>query len=171
MLLVPAAYVPRPGGAPPMVTPPATPFLFDTALRSDFVFWAAMHVARRTLAEAILATPWPVIESAQPDEQRRVWEVLDHLLPVAPRRLGLLNDAAVTSTLPRYDLEEIVAPTLVISFEDDRFGTYAGARYTAEHVRGARFAGYPAGGHLWVGHREDVESGIANFLKRHAGGH
>ncbi|HEV2668150.1 MAG TPA: alpha/beta fold hydrolase, partial [Blastocatellia bacterium] len=35
ILLVPAAYAPRPGGAPPMKTPAGTEFLFDTALKSD----------------------------------------------------------------------------------------------------------------------------------------
>ena len=43
VLLVPAAYAPRPGGAPPMQTPPGTQFLFNTALRSDFLFWAAAN--------------------------------------------------------------------------------------------------------------------------------
>jgi pimeloyl-ACP methyl ester carboxylesterase len=57
VLMVPAAYVPRPANAPPMVTPPFTRFLFDTALRSDFLFWAATRLARPTLIESILATP------------------------------------------------------------------------------------------------------------------
>ena len=48
---------------------------------------------------------------------------------------------------------------------DDLFGTYDGARYTAEHVPGAQFIGYPSGGHLWVGHQDEVMSAIAAFLK------
>jgi hypothetical protein len=62
--------------------------------------------------------------------------------PSAGGGLGLINDAALISTLPRYALERIRAPTLVMSVADDRFGTYDGARYTAEHVPGARFIGY-----------------------------
>ena len=81
------------------------------------------------------------------------------------RRLGMLNDAAVTSSLPRYELERITAPTLVMSAADDLFGTFDGARYTAEHVPGARFIGYPSGGHLWIGHQQDVVAAIADFVK------
>lgn len=66
-------------------------------------------------------------------------------------RLGLVNDAAVTSTLSRYALERIIAPTLTVSAKDGLFGTFDGARYSAEHIPGARFIGYPGGGHLWVG--------------------
>jgi pimeloyl-ACP methyl ester carboxylesterase len=165
VLLVPAAYVPRPGGAPPMRTPAWTEFLFETALRSDFLFWLAPRISRSTVMRAILATPPAVVEDASAPEQARVAEMLEQILPVSPRRLGLLNDAAVTSSLQRYELERIAAPTLVISVADDLFGTFDAARYTAEHVPGARFIGYPSGGHLWVGHQDEVVSEIADFLR------
>ena len=166
VLLVPAAYVPRPGGAPPMATPPGTAFLFDTALKSDFLFWAATRLARRTVIRAILATPPAVVDSASPAEQARVQLMLDHILPVTQRRLGLLNDAGVIFSLPRYELERNTAPTLVMSFADDLFGTFESARYTARHIPHSRFIGYASGGHLWVGRQEEVVYEIMTFLKR-----
>jgi pimeloyl-ACP methyl ester carboxylesterase len=165
VLLVPAAYVPRPGGAPPTKTPAGTAFLFDTALRSDVLFWAATKLARPTMIRAILATPPAVVESAAADEQARVAQVLERVSPVSLRRQGLVNDAAVTSSLPRYELERIGVPTLVISVVDDLFGTFDGARYSAEHIPRARFIGYPSGGHLWVGHQTEVSSEIIAFLR------
>src|SRR5437899_2947840 len=144
VLLVPATYVPRPDGAPSMKTPAWTQFLFDTALRSDFLFWTAMRLARMTVIKSILATPADVLKNAEAEEQARVARMLDHILPISPRRQGLVNDAAVTGTLSRFPLERIQAPTLVMSVADDRFGTYDGARYTAEHIPGARFIGYPS---------------------------
>ena len=165
VLVVPAAFVPRADGTPSMKTPAWTAFLFDTALRSDFLFWVAPRISRPTVTRAILATPPAVLNNASAAEQSRVATMLEHILPVSARRLGMLNDAAVTSSLQRYELERIVAPTLVVSAADDLFGTFDGARYTAEHVPGARFIGYSSGGHLWVGHQEDVVSAIAAFLK------
>lgn len=166
VLLVPAVYVPRPGGAPPMRTPAGTKFLLDTALQSDFLFWAAPQLARQTVIRALLATPPAVVENASADEQARVAQVLGHILPVSPRRLGLLNDASVTSTLTRYELERIAVPTLILSVADDLFGTFEGARYSAEYIPRARFIGYPSGGHLWVGHQKEVISEITAFLKK-----
>ena len=52
-----------------------------------------------------------------------------------------------------------------MSVEDDLFGTYDGARYSADHIPGARFIGYPSGGHLWVGHHGEIMAEIASFLK------
>jgi 2-hydroxy-6-oxonona-2,4-dienedioate hydrolase len=165
VLVVPAVFVPRASGAPSLQAPAATEFLFNTALKSDFLFWAAIKFARPMLIQSILATPPSVVENASADEKARVDETLRHILPVSPRRLGLLNDAAVVSSLDRYELERIAAPTLVMSVADDLFGTIDGARYTAEHVPQARFIGYPSGGHLWVGHHKEVISEIAGFLR------
>jgi pimeloyl-ACP methyl ester carboxylesterase len=165
---VPAVYVPRAGNAPPVTTPTGTPFFFDTALNSDFFFWAATRFANRALIGSILGTPPEVVDSATPQEQMRVQDILESILPVQPRRFGLMNDAAVVSTLTQYELKDIRAPTLVISVEDDRYGTYASGRYTADRIRNARFVGYPSGGHLWVGHQDEILSEVSQFLTARA---
>ena len=165
VLLVPALYVPRREDAPPLRTPSGTEFLFDTALKSDFVFWAALKVARRMMLKAVLATPPERVAEAGAAEQARVAEILAHILPVSPRRLGLLNDAAVTSRLERYPLERITTPTLIVSAEDDLFGTYDVARYTAEQIPGTRFVGYEKGGHILVGHHDEVMAEVEAILR------
>lgn len=166
ILVVPATYVPRPGGGASVETSPATRFLFDTALRSDFLFWATTRFARPLVIQAILATPPAVVAAASADEKARVDEMLAHILPVSERRAGLRNDAALTSSLPRYPLEQIAVPTLVLGVADDLFGTYEAARYTAAHIPRARFVGFPTGGHVWVGHQKEGVAEIAAFLKR-----
>lgn len=165
LLLVPAAYVPRPGGAPAVHTSSGAQFLLDTALQSDVLLWAVSTFARETAIRMILATPTTVVRNADDDEQARVQQMLEHLLPISQRRLGLLNEATVIPGIPRYELEQIHVPTLTISCADDLFGTYDIARYTAEHVSGAGFVGYPRGGHLLVGHQHEVMDEIVRFLK------
>jgi hypothetical protein len=58
----------------------------------------------------------------------------------------------------------VETPTLVIGVENCLYGTYPGARYTAEHIPGARFVSYRAGGHLLVGHTEELWREIQKFL-------
>lgn len=168
VLLVPAAYPTyqehRAEGAMPKQTSPLTKLLFDTALKSDLLFWAAPRLAPRAVLEALLATPPEVVERASTEERARVAEMLDHLLPFSARRPGVLNDSTITPFLPRYALERIVAPTLILATADDGFGTFEGARYSAEHIPHARFIGYPSGGHLLVGHYKEAMSEIASFL-------
>ena len=165
ILLVPAAYVPREGGEASVRTPHWTQFLFDTALRSDFVFWKLLRFAPDLAAKAILATPPGVIAAASPEERARFEMLRQHILPVAPRRLGLVNDAAVVAGLRPFDLGKIAAPTLLFSAEDDGYGTYDGAKYTAAQMPNARFVGFPAGGHMLVGHTDTIVAEITAFLR------
>ena len=55
---------------------------------------------------------------------------------------------------------------IVIALEDDLFDTYPGARFTAEQVRGGELMSFPSGGHLWVGHHEDIVSRAAAFARQ-----
>jgi 2-hydroxy-6-oxonona-2,4-dienedioate hydrolase len=55
-------------------------------------------------------------------------------------------------------------PTLVVSARDDGFGTYANAQYTASQIAGANFIGFEQGGHLLVGHDDEVQQAIASHL-------
>jgi len=168
VLAVPAAYPTqleqRSNGATPQQLSSGTKILFDSVLKSDFLLWAAFRLAPDTMIEAFLATPSMVVESASAGERQRVKLVMDHLMPFSQRRLGVLNDAAITPFLPRYDLEKISAPALVIGTADDLYGTYAGARNSAAHIPEARFIGYPTGGHLMVGHGAESAYAIVSFL-------
>lgn len=87
-----------------------------------------------------------------------------HILPVSDREKGISNDATLSPSLPRYDLERIRVPTLLLSAEDDLYGTFQNARYTAEHIPGARFVGFPTGGHLLLGHWKEACVQVIGFL-------
>ena len=169
VLIVPGLFVPRAAGEASLLTPQMTELLFDTALRSDFLFWAATRVAHRAMIRGILATPPEVVDRASADERARVEQTLQRILPISPRRAGLVNDAKVMSTLTRYALESVAAPTLLASVADDLYGTYDAARYTTEHIPNARFVGFETGGHLWVGHHDEMVAEVVAFLRANAG--
>jgi pimeloyl-ACP methyl ester carboxylesterase len=160
VLLVPLAYAPR-DMAP---VPAATQFMLERAVRSDFLFWATMKAAPSAVIGTILATPPELVALAAESERARVHELMRHILPLTERQHGLLNDSAIAQSLPRYALEQIAAPTLVISLPDDRYGTYESSRYTAVHIASARFVSYPSGGHVWVGYNDEVTAEVLAFL-------
>ena len=164
VLLVPLAYKPptQADSAPPM---PA--WVENTMMRlisSDFLFWAALHVAREQVIKVVLATPPELLTTASPQEQARVNAMLDNILPVSARAEGLRSDTAVGKQLTPSPLESIHLPTLVISARDDRYGTYASAQYTASLIAGAKFIGFDSGGHTWVGHDDEVMAEIVKLL-------
>jgi pimeloyl-ACP methyl ester carboxylesterase len=103
-----------------------------------------------------LRTPTPpeLLAHASPPERARVDAMLNNILTVSLRAEGLRNDTAVDKHLSAFPLESIRVPTLVISARDDRYGTYAGAK----------FIGFDEGGHTWVGHDDEVRAAIARLL-------
>jgi pimeloyl-ACP methyl ester carboxylesterase len=123
-----------------------------------------MKATPSSVVRNILAIPPEVLARADAAERARIARLMQHTLPLSQRQQGLLNDFATASSLPRYDLEAIKVPTLVISLEDDLYGTFEGARYTAQRIPGAKFTGFPTGGHLWAGHDAEVMSEMAAFL-------
>ena len=61
-------------------------------------------------------------------------------------------------------LDRITCPVLTISAKDDFYGTSDPAEYIARRVRNGRAILCPTGGHLWVGHEDDVWREIQAFL-------
>ena len=164
VLLVPLTYKPptQADSAPPM-----PPWVENTMMRligSDFLFWAALHVARDQVIKVVLATPPELLTAASPQERARVNAMLENILPVSARAEGLRSDTAVGKHLTPSPLESIHLSTLVISARDDRYGTYASAQYTAGLIAGAKFIGFDAGGHTWVGHDDEVMAEIVKLL-------
>ena len=167
VLFVPMVYTPGAANQTSAHVSPTTEAIIKAVLGSDFIFWAAITMAPDMVMHRVLATPPADVHRAPADEQARMHDVLHAILPIAERAPGLWNDGKVAATLTRYDLERIAAPTLIASVENDGFGTYRSARYTAEHIPGARFVGYPDGGHLWVGHQRELWTEIEGFLRVH----
>jgi len=162
-LLVPAAFVPGlPVTAPD--APPLMEFFRNTLLKSNFAFWAATKLAKGAMIENILATPMDVAERACASERQRLDDVLADILPVSKRRTGLMNDVEVVTHLEPADAARITVPTLLISAEDDLYGTFRSARYLAGQIPGARLVIFPDGGHLWVGHEEEFREELEAFL-------
>jgi 2-hydroxy-6-oxonona-2,4-dienedioate hydrolase len=164
VLLVPAAYKPT-ESAPPPTSASLRERALMTIVGSDFVFWAATRFAHDTVVRLVLATPPDLLRTASVEEMKRVDRLLNTILPISARVRGLINDTQIAGRPVRYALEDIRAPTLIISLRDDLYGTYASAEYSAQHIRGAVFIGYEQGGHVWIGHHSQIIEETAGFLR------
>jgi 2-hydroxy-6-oxonona-2,4-dienedioate hydrolase len=162
VLMVPAVY--RPDPAVPM--PGWALQVLDAAISADLPFWLLARWAPDSARRLILATPPTAYHAASRTEQQRADAMLNAILPVSTRRLGLLNDSRLTTGAARVALEQISTPTLAISARDDGFGTYASAEYSAAHIPGAQLLGFNSGGHLLLGHQPEVVEAVLALLNR-----
>jgi len=132
VLIVPETYAPKNPVESP--NPAPLPFILSMIFKSDFPLWAAMKVYPSSVLYTLGVPPsfQARLTHAQKDELMRI------LLPFGPRIDGMVNEGKIASALDRYPLENITAPTLVISTADDPWKTYDAAKYTAEKIPGAK---------------------------------
>ena len=130
---------------------------------ADFPFWLAMQFARGAVLR-FLGVPPEAEASASDEERARVTEVIRSILPLSRRIRGI--DVDSTTELKPWPLKRLKVPTLIISAEDDLFKTLPGARFTADHIRGAELQVLETGGHLMVGHNARVRRWIGTFLRK-----
>lgn len=136
-------------------------------LSSDFAFWIMGKFLPWVAERTVLGTPPAVIAAGSPREQARVSAVLWDILPISQRQVGLLLEGQLTGARLSQPLESLSVPALAISAEDDLYRTYANAQFLARHIPHCRFVGYRTGGHLWVGHNDEVIATISAFLRDH----
>ncbi|WP_167784652.1 alpha/beta fold hydrolase [Ramlibacter rhizophilus] len=162
ILIVPAANV---RGTDPVQMTALQAFLVRLLAGSDLLFWIGLELRRDAMIRTLLATQPSLVRAAPIEEQQRVQRILRGILPVSRRTRGMLNDASLAGRPARIAFSRITVPTLVISAQDDLFGTASTARDIAAAVPGARLVVYPSGGHVWVGRDASLWSEVARFLQ------
>lgn len=165
ILVVPRAFDPdNQVGAEKTLPNRAVIGMFEHA--ADLPYWISTKVAREPLVRFFGVDP--ELEAKAPPEQReKITAIIGDMLPLSARVEGIRNDTATAINKSR--LEDVKAPTLVISAEDDLYHTLPGARYTAEHIAGAQLQVFETGGHLLVSREPDTRTAIASFLESKLG--
>lgn len=161
VLLVPAANL---TGRDPVAFTAVQQAVADLVLGSDVAFWALSGLAPAEMTRTLLATDPALLSQVEPDERRRAALILDGLMPISRKTDGLRADAFWAGAPSRTAHDRIEVPTLILSCADDLFGTAGTARLLADRIPGAELKIWPEGGHIWLGHDEDVAREIAEFV-------
>ena len=135
-------------------------------LGSDFWFWSLSRLAPGQMIRTLLATDPALLDQVAEAERRRAMAILDQIFPIGRKVDGLRTDGFWAGTPSPTAYERIAVPTLILSCEDDLFGTAGTARLLAERIPDARLTMYPDGGHIWLGHDDDLTGEIADFIAR-----
>ena len=163
VLLVPRTYDPtRSIGVDRSLQSQAVQRLIESS--ADFLYWVAMRMARSAVVRFLGVRP-EIEASASGADRARVTEVMRSVLPLSSRVRGIAVDSS--AELVPWPLERLQVPTLIVSAKDDLFETLPGARFTAERIPDAELKVLETGGHLMVGHGEQVSQWVTDFLRRH----
>ncbi|MDY9922325.1 alpha/beta hydrolase [Methanobacterium sp.] len=143
--------------------------LFNIFFRNDFVYWATITYFRSWVQDAWIGVPKEF--TITPEYEANIRDLLFHILPVSARVDGSFFDIYTSSPEifnssknENYPIEDIEIPTLVISAQDDPLALHENAQALVERIPHSRLLALPDGGHLLLGHNEEVKSEITRFL-------
>jgi 2-hydroxy-6-oxonona-2,4-dienedioate hydrolase len=161
ILLVPAANL---SNRDPVEFTAPQRFAVGRLLTSDFWFWVALKLAPNQLIGTLLATDPVLLQAVSAGERARAELILKGLMPISARTRGMMNDGHYAGSPTSLDFASITMPALIVSAEDDRFGTAETARTIAALIPAAELVIYETGGHIWLGHDDDLSDRIAAFV-------
>lgn len=162
ILLVPAANL---TDRDPVEFTPLQRVAVKMVLGSDRGFWAFSRLARRMMIRTLLATDPDLLDRVDKSERRRAEVILAQLFPISRKTKGLRADGYWAGTPSRTSYDRVAVPTLLLSCDDDLFGTAKTAHLLSARIPETRWVTYPTGGHIWLGHDDDFASEIAGFIR------
>ncbi|MDX8525944.1 alpha/beta hydrolase [Mesorhizobium sp. MSK_1335] len=160
ILIVPALYSPT---SPVSINASLTNRFAFRAVNAggDFAWWATETIAPSILIRFLGVRP-ALLAAAPQAERERVMSFVRSVEPLSLRFPGIKIDSV--PDLRELPLKEITAPTMIISARDDLFNTLPAAELAAAKIPGAKLVVYDTGGHLLVGHAQQVRKAIRVFL-------
>jgi pimeloyl-ACP methyl ester carboxylesterase len=154
-----------------MSVPPR--YVFDTLLRSDFLYWALFTFFGKRMQKLIGLAPEGFVLTPEYEKMVKTVQLGD--LPVSKRMDGMIYECytsqpeffeSVTEASP-YPLKKIKTPVLVINAADDPISIPENVRRLAEQMPNMRLFVVPDGGHFFFGHAEEVQIEITQFLEKY----
>ena len=92
------------------------------------------------------------------------------MLPVGERKAGVILDASITNpdmarNYNSYIIEDLQVPTLILHAKDDKLASYADVEKAWDRFPNSTLVSFETGGHLMVGHEEEVKDAVMAFVK------
>ena len=153
-LILMGSALPGRAGAPPKA-------VAQVLFGSDLGFWMLQSFVPSLFAR-ILGMPKGFRPTAE--EQHRIMDVAESLLPVHPRKAGALFDTYVSNPdVQGYPLGDIASPTLIISAKDDGLSAFENAVRAAARIPSSKLIPVERGGHLMLGSESLIRREIATI--------
>ncbi len=140
-------------------------FIMKAVFGSDFIYWTSVRLFGKSMSRMFI--PKEVFMSLTEDEQKKlISNIYLSALPISVRTKGILFDMYVSnlSIDETFPFEEISVPVLVVHAKDDPAPPYAGAVLISERIPCCRLVSVDTGGHLLIGHEEEIRAAIHEFV-------
>ena len=111
--------------------------------------------------------------NANYEDKLHLHELFSYILPVKPRKKGILYDQNVTNlhmakNFDEYPIEQIEAPVLILHARNDPMAKFERVESAMKRFQNVEAKIYNTGGHVLFGHQQANRQYISDFLKKWA---
>lgn len=98
-------------------------------------------------------------------------ETLKVILPMKPRKDGIVFDANVSNTVMvndcmKYDMSNLEMPVLVIHAKDDKMADFKKVEPWIDRIKDCTFVALDNGGHLMEGNSKKIDTAVEQFIAK-----
>ncbi len=145
---------------------PLPDFMYKALLKSDYIFWTLLKLSPSSLHNSFSASE-EMKQACDRNELELLNQMVGSFLPVSQRYKSCLEmDGPLCDNLKEMPLEKITAPSLIISAKDDTIALPEWSEYTAKNIRGSQFISFETGGHILLGHHNEVKGLTDAFIEK-----
>lgn len=140
--------------------------IFGNIFKADYLFWWMVNHQEKALLESFGVTD-NVQKTMDKSEIELIKKFLELMQPMKLRVEGIYNEREQLKELnPKmYDLSKILSKTLIIHAQDDTLQQYDYALHSAKHIPNSTLISYETGGHMLIGHHEEVHIIYMKFIQ------
>jgi pimeloyl-ACP methyl ester carboxylesterase len=109
------------------------------------------------LMPSLMGMPSSTVRSIQPISERKIGVVLD----------GKLTNPDMERNYEQYPIEELKVPVLILHSEDDPVASFEKVKNVQHRFPNLRLVSFPDGGHMMVGHGEEIDKALDDFLNQY----
>lgn len=133
----------------------------------EILYWVVLKFLRKKLMRLMGVTD-EVIANLTTEQRTMVNQLIDFMVPVAPRYAGVAFDNK--ARMPNERVAAIRAPTLIVHATDDALQLFHNAEYAAVNIPDSRLLSFDRGGHLLlVLEQSAIQTEVRRFMLAHAG--
>ena len=138
----------------------------DIVFKSNFIYWLTTKIAGKSLMKMFV--PSTIIAKMEKSEIETVKNnIFASSFPISRRSEGVIFDNKISTPsieTTSFEFERIKSLTLIVHAVDDPAPPYEGAKEISGRIPVADLFSIQDGGHLLIGHEDEVKKEISKFI-------
>lgn len=137
---------------------------------NDFMFWVMANPFRKMIMPGMFGIDKELYDNSSKKEKETLDKLFEAMLPIKPRKLGIINDTKVTNAdmiknYNEYNLEKINKKVLIFHAKNDPMASYDATLKAQKRLPNSELYSFENGGHMIYGQEDKIQNILNKVFK------